>query len=139
MTPSRVTIVTLGVRDLARSTAFYTRVFGVTPPPHEGISFFHLPGTVVALYPLDRLAKDIGPDVTVPKPGTFSGITLAHNARSKADVLAIFEHLRAVGATIVKPPQDVFWGGFSGYFSDPDGYYWEVAWAPGSEFAADAM
>jgi len=135
--PDRVTVVTLGVSDLQKATAFYTRVFGVEPnDQHDGVSFFQLRGTWVTLYPIDKLAEDIGPGVPPRREG-FSGITLAHNARSREDVLAVFKHVRAAGATIVKEPHDTFWGGFSGYFADLDGYHWEVAWGPMFDFDGD--
>lgn len=138
LAPARLSIVTLGVRDLAQSIAFYTRVFAAPPGfQSDAISFFKLPGTWLALYPLDKLAEDVGAHVQAPPPGQFSGVTFAHNARSKEHVLAIFEHVRAAGAKVVKEPQEVFWGGFSGYFADPDGYFWEVAWGPMMTFAPD--
>jgi len=137
MALSRLSLITLGVADLQTSTAFYRAVFGVAPNDrYEGVAFFELPGTWVALYPLDKLAEDISPDLS-PVRGAFSGVTLAHNARSKEEVLAIFDQARAAGARIVKAPQDTFWGGFSGYFADPDGYYWEVAWGEMFDFAPD--
>lgn len=137
MSLSRLSMITLGVSDLEKATAFYRRLFGVAPnDKNEGVAFFELPGTWLALYPLDRLAEDISPDLPVSR-GAFSGITLAHNARSREEVLAIFDQAKAAGARIAKLPQDTFWGGFSGYFADPDGYYWEVAWGPMFDFAAD--
>ena len=137
MTPSRITVVTLGVQNLKRAIDFYTNVFGIVPnADNEGIAFFELPGTWLTLYPIDKLAEDISPSLPSARSG-FSGFTLAHNAHSKEDVLAIFEHVKAAGATIAKPPHDTFWGGFSGYFSDLDGYYWEVVWGPMFEHAPD--
>ncbi len=134
---SRLSVVTLGVTDLEKATAFYTEVFGIGPNPnYEGVSFFQLPGTWISLYPLDKLAEDIGPDVPIAGGG-FNGITLAHNVRSKEEALAVIETARVAGATVVKPAQDTFWGGFSGYFTDLDGYHWEVVWAPMFGFTAD--
>ncbi len=136
----RLSVVTLGVADLARATAFYTTVFGVGPnPDYEGVSFFGLPGTWISLYPLDQLAEDIAPGLGVADRagGAFSGITLAHNVRSREEAVAVVENARHAGATVVKPPQETAWGGFSGYFADPDGYYWEVVWAPMFGFGAD--
>ena len=131
---SRVTILTLGVADLEKATKFYKAVLG-TPPntSYEGVTFIELPGTWISLYPLENLAKDISPEVPVNRSG-FSGITLAHNASSRDDVIAIVERARPAGARVVKEPQETFWGGFSGYFADLDGYYWEVAWGPMFEF-----
>jgi uncharacterized protein len=130
----RLTVVTLGVADLPKATAFYRAVLD-TPPnlSYAGVTFIELPGTWLALYPLLNLAKDISPELAVAGSG-FTGITLAHNARSKDEVMAIIERARSAGAQIVKEPQQTFWGGFSGYFADVDGYYWEVVWGPMFEF-----
>lgn len=131
----RLTVVTLGVADLNKATKFYEAVLGTSPnTSYDGVTFIELPGTWLALYPLENLAKDISPEVPITGSG-FSGITLAHNARSKDDVIAIVERARSVGARVVKEPQETFWGGFSGYFADLDGLYWEVAWGPMFEFA----
>lgn len=134
----RITIITLGVADLERSVRFYRDGLGF-PTSHkdgEPIAFFNTDGARLALYPLDKLAEDISPSVPRTK-GPFSGVTLAHNTRTKEEVAAVLALAEAAGGVIVKPAQDVFWGGHSGYFSDPDGYYWEVAWAPMFQFAAD--
>ena len=131
----RITILTLGVSDLNKATKFYEDVLG-TPPntSYEGVTFIELPGAWISLYPLEKLAEDISPEVPVARRG-FSGFTLAHNARSKDDVIAIVKRAQSVGARVVKEPQETFWGGFSGYFTDLDGYYWEIAWGPMFEFA----
>jgi len=130
----RVTIITLGVSDLNKSTEFYKSVLGTAPnTSYDGVVFMELPGVWVSLYPLENLAKDISPDVPAVR-SEFSGITLAHNADSKEAVISIIERARSAGARVVKEPQDTFWGGFSGYFADPDGYYWEVAWGPMFDF-----
>lgn len=133
----RLTVVTLGVADLEKASGFYEAVLG-TPPnrSYEGVTFIELPGTWISLYPLEELAKDISPEVPA-KRVAFSGITLAHNARSKEDVVAIIESARSAGAKIMKEPQDTFWGGFGGYFADLDGYHWEVVWGPMFEFTED--
>ncbi len=125
----RITMVTLGVEDLTRSTAFFERLGwqrSVRDAP--GARFFQCGSIAVGLYPFDELAKDAGVDAT---RGAFEGFTVAHNARSKEDVDAILDEAVAAGATLVKPAQDVFWGGYSGYFRDLDGHLWEVAWNPG--------
>lgn len=133
----RMTYIALGVDNLEKSTSFYEAIFGIRPNPnYEGISFFELPGTWLTLYPLDKLAEDISPQLPTSRC-SFSGITLAYNAGSKEEVMAIFEKVKTAGASIAKPPQDTFWGGFSGYFADLDGYYWEVAWGPMFDFALD--
>jgi len=130
---SRVTILTLGVADLGKATEFYKVVLGTPPNISDGITFIELPGTWIALYPFEKLAEDISSDVPVLRSG-FSGITLAHNARSKDEVIEIVRCAESAGATIIKEPQETFWGGFSGYFSDLDGYHWEIAWGPMFEF-----
>ena len=88
---------------------------------------------MVSLYPFEKLAEDISPEVSVTRKG-FSGVTLAYNTRNKDDVIAIVRRAESAGARVVKEPQETFWGGFSGYFADLDGYYWEVAWGPMFEF-----
>lgn len=124
----RITIITLGVSDLARSIRFYQDGLGL--PKREGpdsIAFFETAGTMLSLYPRELLAED----VTVPAEGSgFRGFTLAHNVASPEHVDRTLEEAIAAGATLVKPGQKVFWGGYSGYFSDPDGFLWEVAWNP---------
>jgi len=131
----RVTVITLGVSDLNESTKFYKTVLGSSPnTSYDGVTFIELPGVWISLYPLENLAKDISPDVPTKK-GEFSGITLAFNARSREDVTSIIECARSAGARVVKEPQETFWGGFSGYFADPDDHYWEVAWGPMFDFA----
>lgn len=130
----RITIITLGVSDLDESTKFYKSVLGTSPnTSYNGVTFIELPGAWISLYPLENLAKDISPDVSTSQRD-FSGVTLAYNARSKEDVISIVERARSAGACVVKEPQETFWGGFGGYFSDPDGYYWEVAWGPMFDF-----
>jgi uncharacterized protein len=131
---SRVTLITLGVADLNKATKFYEAVLG-TPPntSYDGVTFIELPGTWISLYPLEKLAEDISPEIPFTRSG-FSGVTLAHNARSKDDVVDIVRRAESAGARVVKEPQETFWGGFSGYFADLDGYYWEVAWGPMFEF-----
>jgi predicted lactoylglutathione lyase len=137
MNVPRLTVVTLGVADLQRATSFYAALFGRDAnPKHEEIAFFELPGTWLTLYPLDKLAEDISPDLS-PARAAFSGITLAYNAHSRDEVQAIVEHARSLGATVAKAPQDTFWGGFSGYVGDLDGYHWEIVWAPMFGFTAD--
>lgn len=131
----RMTVITLAVSDLARSTAFYREIFA-TPPvtENEGVTFIPLPGVWLSLYPLEKLAADIGENVKLPAAGTFRGFTLAYNARSKDEIMHIFVRAADAGAHIAKMPQDTFWGGYSGYFTDPDGHYWEVAWGPMFDF-----
>ena len=131
----RMTVITLGVADLARATAFYRDIFS-TPPitRYEGVTFIPLPGVWLSLYPLEKLAEDIAEDVRLPAPHTFRGVTLAYNARSKDEITSIFARAADAGAYIAKAPQATSWGGYSGYFTDPDGHYWEIAWGPMFEF-----
>jgi hypothetical protein len=132
---ARISIVTLGVGDLPRAIAFYRDGLGL-PMINDGagIAFFQLEGVRLALYPRAALAEDA--TVEDAGPAAFSGITLAHNLGSKGEVDALLAHAASVGGRIVKPAQDVFWGGYSGYFADPDGHLWEVAWNP--DFPLDA-
>ncbi len=125
----KVGLITLGVRDLARSLAFYRDGLGWPThgyKPDAGVVFFALEGTWLALYPRDKLAEDAG----VPDGQGFGGITLAHNEASPEKVDAAYAEAIAAGARAVKPPQKAFWGGYSGYFADPDGYLWEIAFNP---------
>lgn len=137
MTIPRITVVTLGVADLGKSTAFYQALFGIRPnADYQGVAFFELPGVWLTLYPRTKLAEDISPSLS-PVLGGFSGMSLAYNAGSREEVLGLFEVAKAAGAAIAKPPQETFWGGFGGYFADPDGYFWEIVWGPMFEFAPD--
>ena len=125
----RLSLITLGVADLRRAAAFYEDVLGWKPAPSPpGTVFFDLNGVVFALFPHEELAKDMG--ATGTGCGDYRGFALAHNASSVEQVDAIFAELRRKGATILKKPQKVFWGGYSGYFADPDGHLWEVAHNP---------
>jgi catechol 2,3-dioxygenase-like lactoylglutathione lyase family enzyme len=129
----RISIVTLGVSDLERSIAFYRDGLGLpmrdSPP---GVAFFVTRGTWLSLFPREELAHDAG----VPAEGSgFRGFSLAHNVRSPEEVDRVLAEAVAAGARLVKPGQKVFWGGYSGYFADPDDFLWEVAWNPG--FAID--
>lgn len=126
---ARISIITLGVADLERSCRFYKDGLGfpTTRAPESEIVFFQTGGVCLALYPLEKLAEDVGEKFQAEK-SKFSGITLAHNVKEKEQVAEILSLAEKAGAKIEKPAQDVFWGGHSGYFSDPDGYMWEVAW-----------
>ncbi|MEA3347459.1 MAG: VOC family protein [Pseudomonadota bacterium] len=130
MKTTRLTQLTLGVGNLDKAKKFYEAALNMPPnTSYDGVVFFELPGTWISLYPLEKLANDIAPEVPTHRDG-FSGITLAHNAVSKDEVIVVIERARSAGANVVKEPQETFWGGFSGYFADLDGYYWEVAWGP---------
>ena len=125
----RISLITLGVDDLARARAFYED-WGWKPSSasQPEVAFYQANGLALALWSRAALAADAG--VENARPG-FSGIALAYNCRSKAEAHEIFARVIAVGARCLKPPQDTAWGGYSGYFADPDGHLWEVAWNPG--------
>jgi len=127
----RITLITIGVSDLPRALRFYRDGLGWPTTYEEGgpVAFFNTSGTRLSLYPLDHLAAGISPDVQPSRAG-FGGITLAHNVRTKAEVAEVLALAERAGGRIIKPAQDAFWGGHHGYFCDPDGYYWEVAWNP---------
>jgi len=131
----RVSLITLGVADLQDSREFYERLgWRRSMANTEGVVFFQTGGMALALYPRRELAKDA--NVSAQGDG-FSGISLAYNARTRAEVDAVLQEAEAAGAKLVKPAQEAFWGGYSGYFSDPDGFLWEVAWNPSFPMAAD--
>ena len=124
-----VHIITLGVVDFKASFRFYDHILGwkASSNSNDDIAFFQAGGVVLALYPREKLAEDA---LTTPEGSGFSGITLAYNARSEAEVDEIIRDLKSKGVKIAKEPQKVFWGGYSSYFADPDGYLWEVAYNP---------
>ncbi len=126
----KISIVTLGVDDLARATRFYEQGLGLPRFAFEGegIAFFELDGTWLALYPREALAADIG--IAPGDPRGFGSVTLAHNVASRDAVDAVMEQASAAGAEVVKPAEAASWGGYSGYFRDPEGHYWEVAFNP---------
>ncbi|HRQ82921.1 MAG TPA: VOC family protein [Azospirillaceae bacterium] len=124
----RVSFVTLGVADVGRARAFYERLgWRASSSSKPNVAFFDAGGVVFSLFGRADLAKDACVDDTPPG---FSGVALAHNVAAKEDVAATLEEAEAAGARILKPAQDVFWGGHAGYFADPDGHLWEVAWNP---------
>ena len=124
----RISLITLGVDDLARARRFYEEGLGwQAKDAPEGVVFYQLPGIALALFGRDDLAND----AHHPVDGRFSGITIAINQRTEADVDAVLSQAAAAGATILKPAEKVFWGGYSGYFADLDGHVWEVAVNPG--------
>ena len=125
----RISLITLGVKDLKKSRKFYEKGLGfpVRPESQGDVVFFGLNTLWLSLYPRDLLAKD----AKVPKKGSgFSGITLAHNVKTKKAVDALMAKAKKIGAKITKPAQEVFWGGYSGYFADPDGHLCEIAYNP---------
>lgn len=131
----RLSLVTLGVRDLARSRAFYeTLGWHTACPPGESVAFFQMPGMIFSLYGREPLAADAG--VTAEGSG-FAGIALAWNGRSKDEVDAAIASFVAAGGRLFRPAHDAFWGGYSGYVADPDGHLWEIAWNPSFPIAED--
>jgi catechol 2,3-dioxygenase-like lactoylglutathione lyase family enzyme len=134
----RITVLTLGVDDLERSLAFYRDGLGLptegivgTEFEHGAVAFFDLQaGLRLALWPRSDIAHDAGIPRGEPSATEF---TLGHNVGSRAEVDAVMEQARAAGARIVKEARDTFWGGYAGYFQDPDGHLWEVVWNPAWE------
>ena len=123
----RINVITLGVKDFNRSLAFYRDGLGWTARVDDDIAFFPLNGIIFALYPRDRLAGD----ALVPARETgFPDFTLAFVTRNEAEVDAILNMVEDLGGRILKPGQKTFWGGYGGYFADPDGFLWEVAYNP---------
>ena len=128
MISPRISMITLGVRDLERSVRFYQDGLGwprrESPPT---VAFFPLNGTWLALFGWDALAED----AEIPAVGSgFRGVSLAHNVQSDEEVDRVVDQAVAAGASLIKKPQKVFWGGYAGYFADPDGHLWEVAHNP---------
>jgi hypothetical protein len=131
----RVSLITLGVKDLSQSREFYERLgWRRSMAKTEGIVFFQAGGMALALYPREELAKD----ANVSSEGRgFNGMTLAYNTRNREEVDSVLAQAQRAGAKLLKPAQEAFWGGYSGYFSDPDGFLWEVAWNPSFQIAED--
>ena len=146
----RLSFITLGVADLDRARSFYERLGWTAARAGQGLGivFFQLGGLVLALYPRHELAKDADApenpaggwkgwfNIGAPAGG-FSGVTLAYNARSREDAVTVMAEALAAGASLTKPLQEVFWGGYSGYFADPDGHLWEVVHNPHAKLEAD--
>jgi uncharacterized protein len=131
----RVSLITLGVADLKRSSDFYERLgWRRSMAKAEGVVFFQTGGMALALFPRHELAKDA--NIAADGSG-FNGVSLAYNARSREEVDEVLAEAEGAGAKIPKPAQVAFWGGYSGYFSDPDGFLWEVAWNPDFAIAED--
>lgn len=135
MIPQRVSLITLGVADLKRSRAFYAALgWNESPQSQEAVAFYQLHGAVLGLFGLGDLAADQG------RPGKRLGtgaVTLAQNFATEAEVDSAYADALAAGATGLKAPQKVFWGGYSGYWADPDGHVWEVAMNPFWPLAPD--
>jgi uncharacterized protein len=124
----RISLITLGVADVTRSTDFYERLgWSKSPASNENVTFIQLKGIVLGLFSRSHLAQDATVEDTPPG---FSGVTLAYNVTSEIGVDAVVKFAVSCGATLVKAPEKVFWGGYSGYVADPDGHLWEIAHNP---------
>ena len=135
MIEPRISLITLGVADIARSRRFYEALgWKASNPSNDNVAFFQLGGLILSLYGQDALARDA--QLPAAADG-FGGISLAYNGRTKAEVDAAMALAASIGAKILQPAHDVFWGGYIGYFADPDGHVWEVAWNPDFPIAED--
>ena len=134
----RVSLVTLGVSDLTRAVAFYRDGLGWPKPEVGGdeVAFFKTGGVVIALFPRASFAADAGVDVDDVEHGGFARVSLAHNVAEKGQVDSVLKEAAEAGATIVKEAKEIFFGRH-GFFADPDGLLWEVAWNPSFPNAAD--
>lgn len=131
----RVSLITLAVDDMAVSAGFYEALGWTRADSPDGVVAFDLIGQTLGLYPKADLARDMGLDAA--QIGGFSGITLAHNVRDKADVAPLYDRALAAGGRGIRPPHDIFWGGHIAYFADPDGHVWEIAHNPFSPLGPD--
>ncbi len=139
---NKITCICLGVRNMGKAIQFYRDRLGFQTEEKDNspkVVFFNTPGTKFELFPLDLLAEDISKEAPPKISSGFGGITLTYNVEHKEDVEKVIEVARNAGAKIVKEPQEVFWGGYHAYFSDLDGYYWEVAWGPDFKFDDNGM
>ncbi len=131
----RVSLITLAVTDMERAAAFYEALGWQRVESPDGVIAFDLIGQTLGLYPRNALADELG--IPADAIGGFSGVTLAHNVRSAEEVAPLLDAARVAGGRVLKEAQDVFWGGFHGYFCDPDGHVWEVAHNPFSPLRED--
>jgi predicted lactoylglutathione lyase len=133
----RISLITLGVSDLARAKRFY-EALGWHGQEVEQTVFFQAGGMAVVLWGVDKLADDVGLAVGDQSASrAFRGVALAQNVRSRAEVDSAIAAARSAGATVTREPAETFYGGYAGYFTDPDGHAWEVAWNPGFPLADD--
>jgi hypothetical protein len=131
-----LSLVTLGVSDLAKSTAFYEALgFRRRAKDADGVAFFDAGGVILSLWPTAELAKDA--EIASGDPSGFRGMSLAWNCTSALEVDRALARATAAGATLIRPAQTVFWGGYTAYFADPDGHLWEIAHNPQFPFSAD--
>lgn len=127
-------MVTLGVADVERAAAFYERL-GWRGQTVEATAFFQAGGMALVLWGRDQLAADAG--VTSTPADGFGGAAIAQNVRSRSEVDEVISAARIAGATVARPPAETFYGGYAGYFADPDGHLWEIAYNPGIPLSAD--
>ena len=132
MMEQRISLITLGAKDMDRLARFYDALGWQRTPSPDGVIAYDLISQTLGLFPLDKLAEDIGID---PARLGHGALTLAHNLREKSQVAPLLARAKAAGATILKPASDVFWGGHHGYFADPEGHIWEIAHNPFSPLA----
>jgi len=133
---ARLSLATLGVRDLARSTAFYEALgFRRKSRSADGVAFFEAGGVILSLWPAAELAKDA--EIASSEPGRFRGMSLAWNCTSAEEVDLVLAKAVAASGTLVRSARTVFWGGYTAYFADPDGHLWEVAHNPNFPFSED--
>ena len=130
----RVSLITLGVRDPVKLAQFYDALGWRRVETQDGVIAYDLLGQKLGLYPIEKLAEDIGVPVDTLGHGAM---TLGYNVRDKDEVAEILDRVSQAGGTILKPASDVFWGGHHGYFQDPDGHIWEVAYNPFSPLGSD--
>lgn len=130
----RISLITLGVKDVEALAAFYTALGWARVESPDGVVAFDLIGQTLGLYPIASMAEDIGIPVGALGHGAM---TLGHNCRTKEEVATILAAAQEAGAEILKPAADVFWGGHHGYFRDPEGHIWEIAFNPFSELSPD--
>jgi catechol 2,3-dioxygenase-like lactoylglutathione lyase family enzyme len=125
----KLNLITLGVDDFQRSLDFYEKGLGwkKSKQSMDGLALFSLGGMTLAIHPRHELADDV---TLAYQPSQFSGMTISYNAKSEKEVDEVMAQVEALGATVIKPAQKVYWGGYSGYFKDPDGYLFEVAYNP---------
>ena len=134
---SRLSIITIASRDMARSAKFYEDLgFDRAGGSEDQMLFYQMNGFIFGVYGADHLTEDAGMD-SLGVPNHFGGIALAYNVRSKDEVDGLLRFAESCGARITRPASDQFWGGYSGYFADPDGHSWEVAWNPHSPLDED--
>ena len=131
--PARLSVVTVGARDVAALRSFYERLGWTTTSTAGDFAAFPLGGAVFSLYDLETLAGEAG-GAPVPEPLPFKGFTLAINVEKREEVATALAAARDAGATVIAEPVDLDWGGRSAYFADPEGNAWEIAWLPGAEF-----